>query len=163
MKILYFGGQKSGKSRLAEEKTLSLAECKPYYIASYDSSYSDDEMNLRIAKHKEQREDRFITLEERYDLPKVIEENQTYIIDCMSMWLLNNINKSEEILIKQIDGLANKDANIVFVLNNVNSGVIPLGHETRKFVDLTGIIGQKLASICDEVYAVKLGLPLKLK
>lgn len=163
MKILYFGGQKSGKSRLAEAKTLALASSKPYYIASYDSSFNDDEMNLRISKHQKQRENQFITLEERFDLPKVIKEKQTYIVDCISMWILNNIDKNEEDLLSQLEIVSKTDANIIFVLNDVNSGVIPLGNETRKFVDLTGIIGQKLASICDEVYEVKLGLPLKLK
>jgi len=37
VKILYFGGQKSGKSRLAEMRALSLSKnraIKPYYIAN---------------------------------------------------------------------------------------------------------------------------------
>ena len=48
MKILYFGGQKSGKSTLAEAKALSIATDKPYYLATYDTSFGDDEMSLRI-------------------------------------------------------------------------------------------------------------------
>jgi len=59
--------------------------------------------------------------------------------------------------------LEKKDANIVFVLNDVNSGVIPFDKESRSFVDRSGVIGQRLASFCDEVYEVKLGLPLRLK
>ena len=41
--------------------------------------------------------------------------------------------------------------------------MIPFEKLSRKYVDLSGIIGQKLASICDEVYEVKLGLPQRLK
>jgi len=41
--------------------------------------------------------------------------------------------------------------------------VIPFDKESRSFVDRSGIIGQRLASFCDEVYEVKLGLPLRLK
>lgn len=55
------------------------------------------------------------------------------------------------------------DCNIVFVLNEVTTGVIPFDKDSRRFVDLTGIIGQKLAKICNEVYEVKFGLTNRLK
>jgi len=164
MKILYYGGQKSGKSRLAEEKALQLStENKPYYIATYNNSYADGEMEKRINKHQSQRQKKFITIEEPSDLSKVIKPNQTYLVDCISMWILNNLDKSEEELLIQLDTLAQIDAHTVFVLNNVGSGVIPIDAKSRKFVDLTGIIGQYLAKICDEVYEVKLGLNSQLK
>ncbi len=162
MRVLYFGGQKSGKSRLAEQKALELSDSKPYYIATYNNSYGDNEMTKRIEKHQLQREDSFITIEEQNDLTKVIEDNNTYLIDCLSMWILNNIEKSENELIEQLEQLKQANANIVFVLNDVNSGIIPFEKETRKFVDLSGIIGQYIASICDEVYEVKLGLGIRL-
>lgn len=163
MKVLYFGGQKSGKSALAEAKTLELSKTKPYYVATYDNSFFDDEMALRVQKHKDFREDNFITIEEPRDLLKVIKEDETYLIDCMSMWIFNNIEENENTLITQLEKLQNINANLVFVLNDVNSGVIPSERESRKYVDLTGIIGQKLASICSEVYEVKLGLTNRLK
>ena len=164
MKILYYGGQKSGKSHLAEAKALLLSgHKKPDYIATYDNSYNDDEMERRIDRHKRQREDKFITIEEPFDLPSVIKSGETYLIDCISMWILNNIKLSEEELISQIETLATIDANIVFVLNDVSSGIIPLEKESRKFVDLSGIIGQKIAAISDEVFEVILGLEKALK
>jgi len=163
MKVLYFGGQKSGKSNLAELKALSLALNKPFYIATYDNSYDDKEMHKRVDKHKKSREDNFTTLEESKDLTKVIKENETYLIDCISMWIFNNIEKEEEELLKQLELLDQLDCNIVFVLNEVTSGVIPFDKDSRRFVDLTGIIGQKLAKICDEVYEVKFGLESRLK
>lgn len=163
MKILYFGGQKSGKSRLAEQKALQLSNTKPYYIATYDNSYGDKEMGKRIKKHQNQREEKFITIEETKDLPKVIEDTNTYLVDCISMWILNHIETSEEELIEQIDTLDKTKANIVFVLNDVSSGIIPLEYQSRRFVDMSGIIGQKLASICDEVYEVKIGIGVKIK
>lgn len=163
MKILYFGGQKSGKSRLAEAKTLTLSASKPFYIATYDNSYGDKEMENRIQRHQNDRDTNFITIEETIDLPKVIKNNNIYLIDCISMWLLNNIDKDEQELIKQIEELSQIDADIIFVLNDVNSGIIPLEYQSRRFVDLTGIIGQKIASICDEVYEVKLGISSRIK
>ncbi len=80
MKVLYFGGQKSGKSSLAENKALDLSTSKPYYIATYDNSFLDEEMTLRVKKHKDYRENNFITIEEPKNLLEVIKENETYII-----------------------------------------------------------------------------------
>ena len=166
MVVLYFGGQKSGKSKLAEKKAIKLAKKtnkKPFYIATYDNSYFDNEMKKRVNMHKKQRKNNFITIEEISDLVKVIKENETYLIDCVSMWILNNINKNIKVLFKQIKKLKKLNTNIIFVLNDVNSGVIPLDKMSRKFVDTSGVIGQKLAKMSDKVYNVKLGISQQIK
>jgi len=164
MKILFYGGQKSGKSKLAEAKTIELTyDKKPYYIATYDNSYEDREMQERLFTHQWQRENKFITIEEPYDLPLVIDYKGTYLVDCISMWILNTLDIEIEELFKQLELLAKKDANIIFVLNDVNSGIIPIDSQSRLFVDRTGIIAQKLTSFCDEVYEVKIGLARQLK
>ncbi len=163
-KILFFGGQKSGKSRLAEQETLLLAEDKyPYYIATYDNSFDDEEMAKRIEAHKREREGLFITIQEPRELSSNIYEGKTYLIDCMSMWILNTINWSDEAIFKELEKIASIDANIVFVLNDVGSGVIPIDRLSRKYVDRSGIIGQRLAEISNEVYEVKLALKVQLK
>lgn len=79
------------------------------------------------------------------------------------MWIMNNINESEDYFFKQLETISEIDANIVFVLNDVSAGIIPNDKESRRFVDLTGIIGAKLASICNEVYEVKFALEKRLK
>jgi adenosylcobinamide kinase/adenosylcobinamide-phosphate guanylyltransferase len=164
MKILYFGGQKSGKSRLAEAKALELIyDKKPYYIATYDNRYNDSEMQERLYTHQWQREDKFITIEEPYNLPKVIGNRGTYLIDCISMWILNTLHMPIDELFKQLEILKESDANMIFVLNDVNSGIIPIDAQSRTFVDRTGIVAQKLTEFCDEVYEVKIGLPRQLK
>lgn len=163
MKILYFGGQKSGKSKLAEQKALEIAKTKPYYIATYDNSFNDKEMIQRVELHKSKRKDNFITIEETKDISKVVKEGDTYLVDCLSMWLLNNIEEDMDNLKKQIELISKIDANIVFVLNDVNSGVIPMDKISRKYIDFSGILGQKIASFCDEVYEVKLGIGIKIK
>ena len=162
MKILYFGGQKSGKSLKAEEKTLELCS-KPYYIATYDNSYNDKSMQNKIDTHKIQRNNKFILIEEPKNLKAQIQLNNTYLIDCLSMWILNNISENKEFFLTQLDSILKIDANIIFVLNDVNSGIIPIESQTRKFIDLTGIIGAKIASLCNEVYEIKFGLENKLK
>jgi adenosylcobinamide kinase/adenosylcobinamide-phosphate guanylyltransferase len=160
LKILYFGGQKSGKSSLAEEKAMQLSN-EPIYIATYDNSYGDSEMIQRVEKHRNQRRDKFLTIEESFELARVIEPNKTYLIDCLSMWILNLLD--EDKLLKQIEIIERVDANIVFVLNDISTSIIPMDFESRKFLDLTGIVGQRVASLCDEVYEVKFGLAKRLK
>lgn len=163
MKILYIGGQKSGKSALASNKAISISQSKPYYVATYDNSYNDDSMQERITKHIQDRSETFYTIEEPKDLTQVIESDKTYLIDCISMWLFNNLHLSESELKEQLDRICTIDANIVFVLNDVNCGVIPFDKESRRFVDLSGIIGQHLVCLCDEVYESRYGIEVKLK
>lgn len=163
-KIFYFGGQKSGKTKAGSKKALDLAQnSKPYYVATYDNSYGDVSMNERINRHISERKDDFICIEEAKDLTKVVESNNTYLIDCVSMWLLNNLLKSEDELKQQLRTICKIDANIIFILNDVSCGVIPLDSESRKFVDFSGLLGQELASLCDEVYEVKYGIERRLK
>ena len=164
MKVFYFGGQKSGKTKAGSKKALDLAQnSKPYYVATYDNSYGDVSMNERINRHISERKDDFICIEEAKDLTKVVEANNTYLIDCVSMWLLNNLLKSEDELKQQLRTICKIDANIIFILNDVSCGVIPIDNESRKFVDFSGLFGQELASLCDEVYEVKYGIERRLK
>ena len=163
-KIFYFGGQKSGKTKAGSKKALDLAQnSKPYYVATYDNSYGDVSMNERINRHISERKDDFICIEEAKDLRKVVESNNTYLIDCISMWLLNNLSYSEDELKQQLRTICKIDANIIFILNDVSCGVIPIDNESRKFVDFSGLFGQELASLCDEVYEVKYGIERRLK
>jgi len=162
LKILYIGGQKSGKSLLAEKKALEIANKKPYYIATYDNSFGDEEMQRRIDLHKSQRGDSFVTLEEPIFLDRVIKDGETYLVDCMSMWILNLMNKKMNYQ-TILTSILKKEANIIFVLNEVGLGIIPHDSFTREYVDISGRVGQELAKGCDEVYQVVVGLGNRLK
>jgi adenosylcobinamide kinase/adenosylcobinamide-phosphate guanylyltransferase len=166
MKIFYFGGQKSGKSILAEKKTLELAkqtDKKPYYIATYDNSYDDFEMQKRIARHQKDRGNKFINREIPKEVHEILKPNETYIIDCVTMWILNHIDWQEDKLIEELHKILAFDADMVFVLNDINTGVLPHDQESRKFVDLSGIVGRHLAEQCDEVYRVEYGIETRIK
>ena len=164
MKIFYFGGQKSGKTKAGIKKALELSTNeKPYYVATYDNSFGDDSMQNRIDKHILERKEDFITIEEPKDLTKIVEKNRTYLIDCVSMWLFNNLEEKEETLKIQLQEICKIEANIIFILNDVSCGIIPLDKESRRFVDFSGLIGQELAKLCNEVYEVKYGLERRLK
>ena len=164
MKIFYFGGQKSGKTKTGIKKALEVSTNeKPYYVATYDNSFGDDSMQNRIDKHIIERKENFITIEEPKDLTKIVEKDKTYLIDCVSMWLFNNLENKEETLKTQLQETCKIEANIIFILNDVSCGIIPLDKESRRFVDFSGLIGQELAKLCDEVYEVKYGIERRLK
>ena len=52
---------------------------------------------------------------------------------------------------------------VMFVGNEIGLGVIPLGRETRDFVDALGRLNQDVASVCERVTFMAAGLPLVLK
>jgi len=163
MKILYFGTQNSGKSLLAQNHILSISQDKPYYIATYNNNFEDHYMQQKIEQHNISRDNNFILIEEPYDLQKVIYPNNTYLIDCISMWLFNNNDKNFDDIINQIINICKIDAKIIFVLNDISGGLVPLDNNTKEFVKRSALLGQKLASLCNEVYEVKYGLSVKLK
>ena len=167
MKILYIGGQKSGKSALAIQKALALStQKKPIYIATYLNNYNDSGMQERIDNHKIQREDNFITIEEGLNLKKVFNQyNGVFLIDCLSIWLFNKleVKTPKEEIIKEIEEIIKIDKDMIFILNDVSSGVIPINQLSREFVDLSGIIGQIIAKESNKVYQIICGLENRLK
>jgi adenosylcobinamide kinase/adenosylcobinamide-phosphate guanylyltransferase len=59
--------------------------------------------------------------------------------------------------------LAEAQAPIVMVANEVGSGVVPSYPLGRRFRDLQGVLNQRLAARADRVVLVVAGLPLALK
>jgi len=163
MKILYFGGQKSGKSNAATAKVLSVTTSKPFYVATYDNSYQDAAMQERVSKHQQVRTTQLTTIEAPIELANALKVGESYIVDCLSMWIFNNLERDEQALIDELTQIFNIDCNVVFVINDVSSGIIPMDSQSRRFVDLSGIIGQFVADQCDEVYRVSFGIEERLK
>jgi adenosylcobinamide kinase/adenosylcobinamide-phosphate guanylyltransferase len=164
-KILFIGGQKSGKTAFALKQTLKLSNSSqlPFYVATYKNNFEDKSMQKRLLEHKKERKRLFKTIEKPKNINSIIKEKNTYIIDCLSMWIFNNIDKDESYFINHINKLLNKKANIVFVLNDVNSGIIPIDKLSRKFIDITGVVGKLVASKSNTVYSVKYGIKTKIK
>ena len=163
-KVLYVGGQKSGKTALALKHTLKLSKKSiPNYIATYKNNFKDKSMKKRLKVHQKERINLFHTIEESKNLNKVIKSKNTYIVDCLTMWIFNNIDKKEKYFINHLNKILKKDVNIVFVLNDVNSGIIPIDKISRKFIDISGVVGRIIASKCDEVYSINYGIKIKVK
>lgn len=164
MKALFIGGVKSGKSFLAEKYALKHAKTKPIYLAT--TEFIDEGMSERIEAHKMQREDNFITIEEALNLNQAIsKQNDIILVECVSMWINNMLyhEKSFEDIQKEMELVLAQEKNIVFVLNDVGSGIIPDNALAREFVDISGKLSQLIASQCDEVFHVIAGIGSKIK
>ncbi len=164
MKTLFIGGVKSGKSLNAQEYILKYAKEKPLYLAT--TEFMDDEMRQRVQTHKKQREGSFVTLEEGIKLyEKVKDTSSPILVECVSMWVNNMLyhKKSYECMEKEIELILNLEVDVVFVLNDVGSGVIADNRLAREFIDISGKLSQLIAKHCDEVYHCIAGIATKIK
>ncbi len=192
MRELILGGQKSGKSRLAEDRARTWlsqsASHKAVLIAT--GLAHDEEMRLRIARHQSDRLQRLpelLCVEEPVQLSealRAVSDPQTcVVIDCVTMWLTNLLMPAENTFLDQKGHISHintaQDAieliadlqmaltqvrgSVVIVSNEIGLGVIPLGREVRHFVDELGKLNQALAQRCDCVTFMAAGCALSMK
>lgn len=86
---LITGGRRSGKSTYALELAKSLGK-KRLYLATAEAW--DEEMEARIARHREERGDGWETVEEPLNVKDVIAASGHYdviLVDCLTLWLCN--------------------------------------------------------------------------
>ena len=195
---LILGGQRSGKSRRAEELARNWlaqsASHKAVLIAT--ATAWDEEMRQRIARHQQDRAERVPTIktvEEPIALAQAIQDYSTpqtlVVVDCLTLWLTNLLMPYEPGE-KDLESAENSSKNalkvprgqaeyaqtaafliaiknplgpVVLVGNEIGLGVIPIGRETRAFVDALGRLNQQVAAACARVTFMAAGLPLTLK
>ena len=165
---IYFiaGGARSGKSRKGEELAKKLAgSSRPIFIATAEAV--DDEMTSRIKKHQDDRGTAFDLVEEPKNITKALKEidtNATVLVDCLTLWLSNNMmgdgNDSNESVIA---AARTRKGATIFISNEVGEGIVPMHPVSRKFRDLSGIMNQQFAEAADKVYFMKFGIAQELK
>ncbi|MEQ9169737.1 MAG: bifunctional adenosylcobinamide kinase/adenosylcobinamide-phosphate guanylyltransferase [Rhodospirillales bacterium] len=164
---LILGGQRSGKSRLAET-LIEDAAGGGLYLATAEAR--DGEMTDRIAAHRARRGPDWETIEEPLDILGQIREHaapgRPVLVDCVTLWLSNLMaagrdpESEVETLARGLAGLAGP---VVLVSNEVGLGVIPANALARSFADAAGLANQRLAACADRVVFTAAGLPLVLK
>jgi len=162
LKILVYGKADSGKSKIAEDMTLKIAKKKPCYVATYLDNFGDLQMKRKIEIHKRRREDRFETVEEPYDIAIVVKESETYLIECLSMLVFNNLGKIDALLSSLKKTLTCK-ADIVFVLNEPEEGFTPEDKESKEYAEALKNVKKLMLLECDEVYEVRDGVKRRMK
>ncbi|WP_367846735.1 bifunctional adenosylcobinamide kinase/adenosylcobinamide-phosphate guanylyltransferase [Rhodoferax sp. WC2427] len=177
------GGQKSGKSRRAEQLAaawLAGAGARAVFIAT--AQPWDAEMAERIARHQRDRAERLpgmLTVEEPLLLAEAMARHSRpdtlVVVDCLTLWLTNLLMPAEfkenqpPALIPSarvatfLEAISAAPGPLVLVGNEIGLGVIPMGREVRAFVDALGTLNQQVAQRCQRVTLMVAGLPLTLK
>lgn len=173
---LITGGSRSGKSafaqNLAEQQDgdrLFLATCP----------VTDDEMAARIRRHVEDRQlGGWTTVEEQIDIAGQLIDSPDYeviLVDCLTLWVNNlmyrayqeNRKLSEDIITNEtgdiVAAAGKHPGEIIFVTNEVGSGIVPENESARLYRDLVGRCNQTIAAASDRVYLVSCGIPVQIK
>ena len=133
------------------------------------------------------------TVEEPVNLGEAIQTHskpQTLVVvDCLTLWLTNLLMPHEEAennpkntekgqknasnrpsdqqiwaqTATLLIAVKNASGPVILVGNEIGLGVIPMGRETRDFVDALGRLNQEVAAASERVTFMAAGLPLTLK
>ena len=164
--ILITGGARSGKSALAERMTLRLGQ-PAIYLATAEAH--DAEMAERIARHRARRGAEWQTLAEPLELVQALSDSDggaPRLVDCITLWLSNLMlaGRDWEAEVEALTALLPQlTAPVLFVTNEVGSGIVPETPLARSFRDAAGCSNQRLAQACDELWFCVSGHPLKVK
>lgn len=179
MRELILGGQKSGKSRMAEERAMSwLATPGHHAILLATAQAWDEEMRAGIERHRRDRALRapaLRTVEASGDLAQAIvthgAPDTLLVIDCLTLWLTQRLMPFHEPaatdLAAQTDALvaavAAAKGPVVLVSNEIALGVVPMDAATRRFVGALGVLHQRMAAACERVTLMVAGCALAVK
>ena len=164
--ILITGGQRSGKSRQAEEMALGLSH-NPVYLAT--AHIWDDEFRERVRRHQERRGPQWTNIEEEKYLSRHDLTGRVAVIDCVTLWLTNfffetsDVEQTLETAKQEFDRFTGHDATYIFVTNEIGCGGVSENAVQRKFTDLQGWMNQYIASKADEVILMVSGIAVKVK
>jgi adenosylcobinamide kinase / adenosylcobinamide-phosphate guanylyltransferase len=167
--ILITGGARSGKSRYAEQRALEI-DARPLYVATAEAK--DEEMKRRIAEHKKRRGEQWRTIEAPLALTEALlaQRGKTHcaLVDCLTLWISNLLIRHGDKYAAQnveelIEQLPQLNFHLVFVTNEVGSGIVPDNPLARKFRDLAGWTNQQVARAANEVVLMVAGMPIIAK
>jgi adenosylcobinamide kinase / adenosylcobinamide-phosphate guanylyltransferase len=163
--ILIGGGARSGKSRYALEKARAIEGSRALVATAQPF---DEEMATRIDRHRAERGEEFTTIEEPLDLARAIADARfdVILVDCLTLWLSNIMfaNRDSDAETGSLVNAAQAAAGtVIFVTNEVGSGIVPDNALAREFRDRAGILNQRIANAAQEVYWMVFGQALRVK
>ncbi|CAB1061235.1 Adenosylcobinamide kinase (EC / Adenosylcobinamide-phosphate guanylyltransferase (EC [Olavius sp. associated proteobacterium Delta 1] len=169
--VFVLGGCRSGKSSYALETAHKFSGNNKVFIATCIPH--DDEMNQRVARHRQERSQAWKTIEAPIRLPEAIIEispsSDAIIVDCLTLWISNllmdsdNSDKIEMQIPRLTDAIKKSHCPIVLVSNEVGQGIVPENKLARQFRDLVGYVNQAVAGCANEVIWTVAGIPVKIK
>jgi adenosylcobinamide kinase/adenosylcobinamide-phosphate guanylyltransferase len=177
---LILGGARSGKSTYAEK----LAERnggRVVYIATAQAL--DEEMQARIASHRQKRPDSWQTLEIPSGVGRTLLQDSTeadvILLDCITLLVANRLlqaapdedqpdeQSATAAIQTEVDDLLAaiqfSAAEWIVVSNEVGLGLVPPYPLGRIYRDLLGWANQRLARSADRVIFMIAGMPMRLE
>ena len=165
--IFITGGARSGKSRYAQELALQYSD-RPVYVAT--ARIWDEEFRERIDRHRQDRDERWTSMEEEKQLSGLPLEGRVAVIDCVTLWITNfftdlhaDIDACFAACRQEIDALAMKDAVLIIISNEIGMGMHADTPAGRRFTDLQGWVNQYIAARADQAIFMVSGIPMTLK
>lgn len=170
--ILVTGGQRSGKSEMAETLALNRSD-SPVYLATATVAPGDTEMERRIEAHKARRGPQWSVVEEPLSPASHARQlaGRTVLVDCLTLWATNLFFahgdddvcaaaafQTELRALTEIPGI-----DLILVTNEIGMGGISPNPLQRRFTDMQGRVNRLAAEMADEVYLMISGIPVKIK
>ncbi len=175
------GGARAGKTAFALQ--LARAHVGPViYVATAEAG--DDEMAVRIQRHRAERPRHWRTIEEPVDplaaLASVL-PGTLVVLDCVTLWVSNlllaalpraawDTTEGETAAQRALTAVREfaawcerRQVSVVAVTNEVGLGIVPADPLTRLYRDTLGHANRLLAAHAERVYLAVAGLALELR
>ncbi|MDP6625598.1 MAG: bifunctional adenosylcobinamide kinase/adenosylcobinamide-phosphate guanylyltransferase [Nitrospinota bacterium] len=172
---LILGGSNSGKSNFAENLLNNHKDV--LYLATAEAI--DDEMKMKLKKHRESRPQEWKTIEEPVHIDKVIEKEDhnfsAVLVECILLCvnniiiknsLLTNDDAEKMVLDKMVnmaEEIKNTKSDCYIVSGEVGLGLIGENKSARLYGRVLGQVNQWLAENAADIFFVVAGIPTKIK
>lgn len=164
---LITGGERSGKSTFAEAEALRLSPT-PIYLAT--ARIWDEEFRERVHRHQARRGPEWTNIEEELHPSRHDLTGRVVLIDCLTLWATNyffdlqeDIDSALQALREEFDRLAQLDATLIIVTNELGMGGVSTSRTQRLFTQLQGWMNQYVAAQADRVTLMVSGIPVCIK
>ena len=173
------GGARSGKSTYAE-RLAARTGLPVTYLATMEAG--DDELRVRVARHRAQRPSNWNTVEAPRDLAGAVADapdGDALLVDCLSLWVANHLfdlggdapsGEAVEALERTLDAAVlavlaaarRRTGPAIFVTNEVGSAIVPEYALGRIYRDLLGRVNQQVSRAADRAWLLVAGRALAL-
>ena len=114
------------------------------YVATAEAG--DDEMVVRIARHRSERPAEWRTVEEPVALRSAlvsVEPGACVVVDCLTLWVANLLARGDDVLPEAeavAELAAGRSGATIVVTNEVGLGIVPAAPIARDYRDLLGAV-----------------------